>query len=95
LQLQVGQSEEETKKKDRRKIKTGFQFKIPDKHITCMKLTTIVVEPVIANTVQMRRISLYHAAVPRSGIGLGAVNRCHKVSPFLPVEKSLALFLEP
>jgi len=41
-----------------------------------MVLTTIVEDPVMPNTVQIRTISRYHAAVFRSGIGLGSVNFC-------------------
>ena len=44
--------------------------------------TTIVEEPVMANTVQMRSISRYQANVCRAGIGLGAKKRCHIVMGF-------------
>jgi len=44
-----------------------------------MVLTTIVEDPVMPNTVQIRTISRYHAAVFRSGIGLGSVNFCQNV----------------
>lgn len=39
----------------------------------------MVEDPVIPNTVHMRSISLYQAAVLRLGMGLGSRNRCQKV----------------
>ena len=41
--------------------------------------TTIVVDPVIAKTVQMRRISRYQDAVYLCGIGFGPRNFCQNV----------------
>ena len=48
--------------------------------------TSIVLEPVIANTVQMRTTSRYHDAEYRSGIGFGARNFCHIVIELLSTE---------
>ena len=37
----------------------------------------MVVDPVMAKTVQINTISRYHAAVYRGGMGLGAKKLCH------------------
>jgi hypothetical protein len=46
----------------------------------------MVLDPVMPNTVHINSISLYQAAVCRSGIGLGPRKRCHivVVSGLLP-----------
>lgn len=46
----------------------------PNPFETAGRTTTIVEDPVIANTVHSNAISRYHAAVQRSGMGLGCRN---------------------
>ena len=46
---------------------------------------TIVLVPVMANTVQRSVISAYHLSVPRGGISLGPMYRCRNVVCFVVV----------
>ena len=51
----------------------------PNISVTAGRTTTIVVEPVIPNTVHMSAISAYHLGVLRGGIGFGPKNLCRNV----------------